>query len=255
MPELGHLEAVHGGGDRGGRSFEDPGVDSQVHREQPRLPPPPAPPTARRARPRPYAPQANRSPLRSTEPLPQPLSLRAHAAGPAPRRPIAARHPLEAPPRCRRPGRAGPEVTCGALSAPGPAERAGLGATAVILWLGICLGRLSSVRGTPFPGRRETRSELAPLRRLGTLSGRDGPLARVTQIVAAEGSPGLMQIPIPGTYSIGSASHPPCLGHVGSVGGGMETSASPCKDESGLGRGRAKLLEGNQSITDKLKGQ
>lgn len=66
----------------------------------------------------------------------------------------------------------------------------------MILWPGIYLGRLSGVRGTSFPGRRESRSELAPLRRLGTLSGREGPLARVTQIVAAEGSPGLMQIPV-----------------------------------------------------------
>lgn len=111
------------------------------------------------------------------------------------------------------------------------------------------------MRGTSFPWRRESRSELAPLRRLGTLSGKEGPLERVAQIVAAEGSPGLMQIPVRGTYSIGSASHPPCLGHVGSVGAGMETSASPYKGESGLGRGGAKLLEGNHSITDKLKGQ
>lgn len=46
VPELGHLEAVHGGGDSGGCSFGDTGVGSQVHGSQPGLPPPPAPPAA-----------------------------------------------------------------------------------------------------------------------------------------------------------------------------------------------------------------
>jgi len=102
-----------------------------------------------------------------------PLSLRAHGAGPT-SRPIAARPPLEATPQCRRVGVPDREVTCGELSAPGGVGRAGPWTTAAISWAGFVPGRLSRVRGTPFSGRRESRNELAPFRRQGTLSGAAG---------------------------------------------------------------------------------
>lgn len=72
VPELGHLEAAHGGGDRGWGSFADQGVGSQVHCKNPRLPRPPAPPAALRLRPRPDTPgQSQRAPAgRAPPPIP-----------------------------------------------------------------------------------------------------------------------------------------------------------------------------------------
>lgn len=50
--------------------------------------------------------------------------------------------------------------------------------------------------------------------------------------MAAEESPDLKQIPAGGTYSKGFASHPPCLGQVGSVGGGNGAFSVPYKGKS-----------------------
>lgn len=72
VPELGHLEAAHGGGDRECGSFADQGVGSQVHCKNPR---PPAPPAALRLRTRPDTPGQSQPAPAGWAPPPTPLFL------------------------------------------------------------------------------------------------------------------------------------------------------------------------------------
>lgn len=73
VPELGHLEAAHGGGDCGWGSFAYQGVGSQVQGKNPRLPRPPAPPAALHLRPRPDRPGQSQPAPAGWAPPPIPL--------------------------------------------------------------------------------------------------------------------------------------------------------------------------------------
>lgn len=206
MPELGHLEAAHGDRDGDKPRFGDAGVGSQVHCEQQRIPRPPAPPAARRPRPRPCAPR--------------PIVVRSGPLGPAPCFAPTARAPPAPPPRPIAAGSPAAEAGTGwqrgrrrewgghvrALTAPGPAARAwGLGAAAAILCAGICPPGLSRGRGAaPSRGRSEVR--------MNSLHFREGNSVQVAQMVNGSGGTGaqvgLKSLPMGSTLQPLHPTHP-----------------------------------------------
>lgn len=188
MPELGHLEAAHGDGEGGGRSFEDPGVGSQVH-GQPAVTPAASGP----ARGHPSRGHALERP--------RPITARSGSPGPAP-----GQSPQSCPVR--------PRPDAGGLAARARRSRAACGSgrprlcgacsqaggSVQVLQSGVCHGRLRGMRGAAGAERGQTWTR--SISDTGTVLRTEQALAAVTQLTSGSwgrnGSPGLRRIPAAG---------------------------------------------------------